>query len=135
MKSFENPGLKKAFLWLFLLLAIAGTFVLTKKIGREGLNAAGAYLSGGSMHKVFLSQSLAKPETITARRGDEIVFIILDDSIHNIAEERTEERRGARLSSGDLHAGESYSLSFGTAGTYSFYDRMNPEIHVTIVVK
>lgn len=135
MQPIENRGFKKAFLWVFLILAVAGTFVLTKKISREGLNTAGAYLSGNPMHKIFLSQNKAEPETVTVRRGDQIAFIILDDSIHHVAEERTEERRGARLSSGDLRAGESYTLSFGASGTYYFYDRMNPEIHVTIVVR
>jgi plastocyanin len=81
-----------------------------------------------------LSAGRAEPIEIEAEIGNEIVFIVLDESRHNIAEERTN-KHDARLESGEFGSGESYSLSFSSSGMYSFYDRMNTDIHVVINVK
>jgi plastocyanin len=60
--------------------------------------------------------------------------MVKDKSRHNIAEQR-QERRDARLESGEIGKDESYSLVFQTTGTYYFYDRMNQDIQATIVIK
>jgi plastocyanin len=133
--SMENNrrALKIAAVWIILLLALAGTFALSKKLGGEGGNIASVFSSGGRIHQISLYEERAEPVLIDARPGDEILFKVMDESLHNIAEERSS-KRDARLESGEFGAGESYSLSFSGPGTFSFYDRMNLDIHVMITV-
>ncbi len=125
---------KMVLIWFFLLLALAGTFALTKRLGREGDNTASVFFGGGTIHKILLFEDRAEPISVTARPGDEIVFMVLDESRHTIAEERSS-KRDARLESGEFGTGESYTLSFFGPGTYSFYDRMNLDIRVMITIK
>lgn len=134
MEFFRRRNMKVVFLWIFFLLALAGTFAITKKLGQEGENIASVFLGRGAMHKFFLSEGKAEPASITASPGDEIVFMVLDDSLHNMAEERSS-KRDARLESGEFGVGESYVLSFSSPGMYSFYDRMNTDIHVVVVIE
>lgn len=134
MEFMRKREVKIAMVWMIILLALAGTFALTKKLGQEGENMASVFLGRGAVHKFFLSEGKTEPVSITARPGDEIVFMVLDDSLHNMAEERSS-KRDARLESGEFGAGESYVLSFSEPGMYSFYDRMNTDIHVVIVIE
>lgn len=130
----HKKNLQMISVWVFLLLAVAGTFMLTKKLGESGENAASVFFGGASMRKIYLYQERAEPTSITAETGDEIVFMVLDESKHNIAQERSS-KRGVRLESGEFGAGESYSLSFAEPGLYSFYDRMNLDIRISITVR
>ncbi len=123
----------KFFVWILFILAIIGTFALTNKLKQSGENLASVFSGGGSIHKIFLFEDRAEPLSVTVRPGDEVLFMVIDDSRHTIAEERSS-KRGVRLESGEFGAGESYSLSFSGPGTYSFYDRMNLDIRVTITV-
>ncbi len=134
MKFLQRQNSKIAIVWLLLIFAVAGTFALTKKLEQSGENLASVFYGGGSIHKIFLFEDRAEPVSVSARPGDEIVFMVIDDSRHTIAEERSS-KRDARLESGEFGAGESYSLSFSSPGTYSFYDRMNLDIHVMITIK
>ncbi|HEY4500211.1 MAG TPA: hypothetical protein VJH25_00270 [Candidatus Paceibacterota bacterium] len=134
MEFLHRQNTKTAVVWVFLVLALVGTFVLTKKLGQEGENMASVFLGRGVIHKILLFEDRAEPVSVTARPGDEVVFMVLDDSRHTIAEERSS-KRDARLESGEFGAGESYILSFSNPGMYSFYDRMNTDIHVTIIIE
>jgi len=125
---------KTALVWIFLLLATTGTFVLTKQLGREWGDTASVFLSGGKTHEIQIYSDRAVPVSITANPGDEIIFKIMDNGFHNIAEERSP-KRGVRLESGELSEGDSYILSFSKSGMYSFYDRMNVDINLIINIK
>jgi len=134
----ESSTIKVLSLWMLLIAACVGTYFLSNKIelgANAAANAAAAFLSGGgARHELVLSSGKIEPASVTARAGDEIVFTIKDGSRHNIAEERNQ-RREARLESGEIGKGESYSLVFQTAGTFYFYDRLNQDIRATIVVR
>ncbi len=131
----EMPHAFKVFLlWVLLVAASVGTYFLSNKI-ESGANAAAVFLTGsGARHEFILTAGKIEPESLVARPGDEITFTIKDRSYHNIAEERSQ-RREARLESGELGKGESYSLVFQNTGTYYFYDRMNQDIRASIVVR
>ncbi|MDO8579310.1 MAG: hypothetical protein Q7R72_00355 [bacterium] len=134
MEFLHGQSVKTTIVWIFFILALVGTFVLTKKLGQEGENMASVFLGRGAIHKILLFEDKAEPISVTARPGDEVVFMVLDDSRHTIAEERSS-KRDARLESGEFGAGDSYTLSFSNPGMYSFYDRMNSDIHVTIIIE
>ncbi|MBX4209156.1 hypothetical protein KW799_00440 [Candidatus Parcubacteria bacterium] len=125
----------KTLLYISLLAAASiGTYLLSHRIESGISSAASVFLSRGSSHQISVFADKAEPAAVTARIGDEIVFMVKDDSRHNIAEERTQ-RREARLESGEIGKDESYSLVFQSSGAFSFYDRLNQDIHVAITIR
>ena len=114
-------------------LASVGTYMLSHKIELRG-NAAAAFLSSGQNKEIALYEDRAEPASVTLNQGDEIAFVVKDQSFHDMAEERTE-RHDARLESGQIGKDESYSLVFNKAGSYSFYDRMHQDIRVDITIR
>ncbi len=120
--------------WILFILAIVGTYVLSKNIEMTGGNSASVFMITGRVHEVSLYKERVEPTEVRVRTGDEILFLIKDESRHNIAEDRSR-RNDARLESGEFSGAESYSLIFQTKGSMSFYDRMNQDIRITVVVE
>ncbi|MBI5133952.1 MAG: hypothetical protein HZA81_01000 [Candidatus Taylorbacteria bacterium] len=120
--------------WALMLLAAFGTYVLTRDLEDRGGNAASVFLSADGVHEVYLFRDRAEPVALVVQRGEEVVFVVQDEGFHNMAQER-ESRGDARLESGEFGMGESYSLVFSNRGEYSFYDRLNQDIRVTITVR
>lgn len=120
--------------WTLVVLASMGTFVLTRDIEDRADGLAAVYLGMRGFHEISLYQSGADPVSVTVRKGDEVVFVVRDQSYHNIAHERRE-RGDARIESGELQEGDSYSIAFPASGEYSFYDRLNLDTRITVYVK
>jgi len=111
-----------------------GTILLSHRLETSSDNAAAVFFGMGSTREISLYEDRAEPVSVTAGVGDEITFVIRDQSIHNIAEER-QSKGDARLQSGEIGPGDSYSVSFAKPGTFYLYDRMNLDIRVTINVE
>jgi plastocyanin len=133
-KPFASRKFAVALVWLLLVSAIGGTYLLSRDLEERAGNAAAVYLGTGRIHEINLYHDRAEPVSISIRAGDELLFVARDDARHNIAEERSR-RNDARLESGEFGPGESYSLVFQTKGTMDFYDRQNQDIHVTVVIE
>jgi plastocyanin len=121
-------------IWSAFALSVVGTFLLSQNIEIRGMNYAAVFLSGSSSQEISLYANKVEPATIEAFPGEEVVFVVKDDSKHDMAEERNR-RKEARLESGELGQGDKYSLVFEGAGSFSFYDRLNQDIHVTVTVR
>ncbi len=120
--------------WVLLGLALVGTYTLSHELEDSYGNSAAVFFGMGSAHEIALYEDRIEPNVIDARIGDEINFVIRDQSIHNIAEER-QGRGSPRLQSGEIGPGDTYSISFAKEGTVYFYDRMNLDLRVTINVR
>lgn len=130
----RSHKIKLATLWTLFALASLGTYVLAHNIESQSWDAAAVFLSGAASHEIGLSAEGADPTSIIARKGDEIAFVVRDASTHDIAEERSQ-RKEARLDSGEIGKGDSYSLVFKNSGVFYFYDRLHQDLHITITVK
>jgi hypothetical protein len=131
---FHSRAFKLTLSWTLFGCAILGTALLSRSINLRSLNMASVGLISGRVHEVWLYSDRAEPQSIGAWVGDQIDFIVKDKSTHNMAEERSR-KSDARLESGEFRQGESYSLIFSTPGEFSLYDRMNQDIHVSIMIK
>lgn len=125
--------MKVLILWLLIIAASVGTYALSHKL-ELGANAAAVFFATGERHELALYADRVEPSQILVRKGEEVVFVVKGDRAHDISEERSQ-RREARLDSGEIGKGESYSLIFAGAGTFYFYDRMNQDIRATITVR
>ncbi|HVU06857.1 MAG TPA: hypothetical protein VHE10_03680 [Candidatus Paceibacterota bacterium] len=132
--SFASRGFKLALLWILFALVSLATYALSHRIGSDALNAAAAFLAGGHNAEIALYADRAEPSSIEVRQGEQVVFVVKDDSRHDMAEDRSQ-RREARLASGEIRKGESYALVFRQSGSLSFYDRLNQDIRVTVTVR
>ena len=119
--------------WILIGLAALGAFLLSRNIESKA-NLAAVFMGASPLHEVYLYGNKAVPASIEVRPGEEVVFVVMDESRHNMAEER-KKKSDARLESGEFGTGESYSLSFQGKGTFSFYDRLNQDIRVDIVIR
>ena len=130
----KSHTIKIISLWSLFAFALFGVFALSHDLTSKTWNAAAVFLSSGVSHEISLYKDSVSPTEITANVGEEILFVVKDDSFHDIAEERTQ-KQFPRLESGEIQGGESYSLVFQDKGTYSFYDRMHQDLHVTITIE
>lgn len=120
--------------WALLVSAAIGTYMLTRGLEGRGDQTASVYSSLSGSKEISLYRDRAEPSAMSASLGEEIAFVVKDESLHNMAQER-ESRGDARLESGEFGKDESYSLVFSRKGSYSFYDRLNQDIRVTITVR
>lgn len=134
MPFFRSRRFYLAVLWSLFAAASIGTYLLARNLENGSGNQASAFFGDSRTHEIELYADRAVPLKVIADIGDEILFIVKDDSYHNMAEERT--RRGdARLESGELREGESYSLVFQNKSSITFYDRLNSDIRVDIEIR
>lgn len=130
----RSRRLHLAILWSLFAAASVGTYLLASNLENGPSGQASAFFGNSRTHEIGLYSGKAVPAKITAEIGDEIIFIVKDESYHNMAEERT--RRGdARLESGELREGESYSLVFQKKSSITFYDRLDADIRVDIEIR
>jgi plastocyanin len=126
----------KAIMWGLVALAGAGTYLLSGSLESRDFNLASVIdsLQEAKSYEIVLYDDRAEPAVLEARAGDDISFVVRGGGTHNLAEERSD-LRDARLQSGEFGPGESYTLVFSGKGEFSFYDRQNPDIQVTIRIK
>ncbi len=130
---YRSRNFNLALLWVLFIAASAGTFILSRNLESGRGNQASAFFGNTRTHEVSLYQGRVEPTELSVRVGDEVLFIVKDDSLHNMVEERT--RRGdARLQSGEFGRGESYSLIFQTKSEITFYDRLDSDIRIDITI-
>jgi plastocyanin len=130
----NSGAFKISILWALFAVAASGTYLLSERIQSGGSSAAAVFFASGSSREIDLYAGKADPSAVEVRPGDQVVFVVKDDSRHDIAEERTG-RRDARLESGEIGKDESYSLVFDGPGAFSFYDRLDQDIRVAVAVK
>ncbi|MEN9622184.1 MAG: hypothetical protein RLZZ67_618 [Candidatus Parcubacteria bacterium] len=123
-----------ALLWILFICAGVGTYKLSRTIELNGNSTASVFMSNGTQHEIALYSDKVVPTEVRVRVGEEVVFVTKDSSRHNIAEERTR-KTDARLESGEFGERESYSLVFQNKGTMSFYDRLNQDLRITVVIE
>lgn len=131
--SFFSKHIKTLF-WIVFIIIMFMTWYFSKSIEMRGNNSASVFTASGIVHEISLYKDKVEPTTLNVRVGEEVLFVVKDSSKHNIAEER-KRKTDARLESGEFSGEESYSLVFQNKGTMSFYDRMNQDIRVTIVIE
>ncbi len=121
-------------LWILFAAACLGTYLLSHRIQLAGNNMAAVFLARGSSYEVNLYAAKADPIAVTINPGDQVNFVVKDDSHHDISQERTDSL-DARLESGEIGKDESYSVVFKDPGTFSFYDRLNQDIRIAVTIR
>lgn len=126
----------KAAVWILIACAGMGTYFLSDSIESRDFDLASVMssLQQAKSLEIALYDDYAEPTVLEARAGDDISFVVKGKATHNLAEERSD-LRDARLQSGEFGPGDSYTLVFSGEGEFSFYDRQNPDIQVTIRIK
>lgn len=131
---FKSRNFNLGLLWFLFAAATLGTYLLSKNLGDGSRNQAAAFFGNSSTVEISLFSDRAEPSSVIVGVGDEVLFLVKDESFHNMVEERTK-RGDARLESGEIRSGESYSLIFQEKTSISFYDRLNPDIKVSVKVE
>jgi plastocyanin len=134
MPFFRSRRFNLAILWFLFAAASVGTYILARNLESGPGNHASAFFGNSRTHEIELYRDRVVPTKITAGVGDEVIFIVKDDSYHNMAEERRV-RGDARLESGEFGKDESYSLVFQSESSITFYDRLNSDIRVDIEIR
>jgi plastocyanin len=80
-------------------------------------------------HTVVIADMKFSPESLTAKRGDTIVWINKDYFPHNA---RAEDRS---FESPDLGTGESWRYIVTKAGTFSYVCTLHPTMKATVTIK
>jgi len=112
-----------------LLVVILGLVMLS-----HHKPSAVAY-SGG---QVSVNADSFFPKTISIKAGQQVTWTNYDSAPHWIASDPFPKDDGfaALNSGGALTHGDSYSLSFSKAGTYTYHDNLNPfKLQGTVVVR
>ncbi len=112
-------------------------------------NATAATCKGNC---VYLKADGASPDIVTITAGSFVEFVAADGKSHNIAAvehdrddnaEHTEEAGHADKTgghndlgykSGEFAADEAWRVQFKKDGTYTFADKLNPKVHVNVIV-
>ena len=81
--------------------------------------------------QVVIDQHMFMPASLTIHPGDKVTWINKDTDPHTV----TSDDHGKTFHSDALDTGQSYSLTFSTAGTFGYYCAVHPYMQGTIVVK
>jgi len=85
---------------------------------------------------VSLLGKTASPDIITIKTGSYIRFNSADGGKHNIALEHAavQHEDDHELESGDFEKDEAWRVQFKQDGTYTFRDKYNPDLKVSVIV-
>lgn len=85
---------------------------------------------------IALSKDQTEPQVITVTVGSFVQFNSADGNKHNVAlvHSGVQHEDEERYESGDFTADEAWKVQFKKDGTYTFADRYNKDIEVSVVV-
>jgi len=111
-------------------LVVGGGLMLTVVTGCSSSGSGGAGSGPVSPNTVIIKNFAFAPQSMSVATGTKVTFIN-DDTVTHTA---TGTGTSALINSGDLAKGQSYSVTFTKAGTYSYICSIHPDMTGTIVV-
>ncbi len=90
---------------------------------------SGAMASGPVTHSVDISGFSYTPSSLTVNAGDTVVWTNHDTVGHTVTSDQ-----GTELHSGVMAAGQAYSHTFDTPGTYTYHCTIHPYMKGTVTV-
>ncbi len=82
-----------------------------------------------NQNEVSISDMTFSPDKITVKKGTKVTWTNNDDTTHTVTSDS-----GKTLDSGSLDRGESYTVSFDTAGTYPYHCSFHSSMTGTVTV-
>jgi len=92
--------------------------------------AAPAAASTGTTKSVAIMNYAFSPATLTVNVGDTVVWTNMDTAPHTV----TVSSGPVKFSSGNLSKGQTFSYTFTSAGTYSYYCAVHPDMVAKVIV-
>ncbi len=84
-------------------------------------------LPDGAGTNIEIRNFAYSPQELTIKEGDTVTWINVDSVAHTVS--------GNLFESGNLDKGDSYSHTFGTAGTYDYICSYHPRMRGRIIVE
>lgn len=116
------------------IVASAVAFGVTYTVGHQ------RHSQGLRAVHVGLKNDTADPSVVSVKIGQYVQFDSRDGQSHSLTQGTTaaagavaHHAANGNASSGVFKANEAWQAQFKKAGTYSFYDELNPKIQVTVV--
>jgi plastocyanin len=96
------------------------------------VTAIGAYVAPvlAATRTVDIHDNAYGPQSITVNRGDTVSWTNHDSVKHTVTS-----NDGGPLDSGNFGEGQAYAYTFGTAGTYSYYCEVHPNMRGSVAVQ
>ncbi len=111
---------------LSLALLAAPALLATPLIGAR---AAVSHVQPHATVQVAIQNFAFSPRTLTIAPGTTVVWTQQDSAPHTVTSDT-----GAWTASADLHAGQTFSHTFTTAGTFAYHCAVHPNMTATITV-
>lgn len=132
---------------VILVFIVVGTFVAVKavkKVTRSTAPATEITTSPAASPSAATVQNMVtilvsgfSPQTITIKAGDSITWINSDSANHTVNSDPHPVHSLYPILNqvSMIQAGEKKSLTFTTAGQYTYHDHLNPQLTGTVIVK
>jgi plastocyanin len=91
---------------------------------------SGSADTNATTNAIAIKNFTFSPKTVTVPRGTAVTWTNKDDVTHTVTGTGS-----AGLMSGDLRGGKTYTMTFNTAGTFSYMCSIHQYMHGTIVVR
>ena len=108
----------------------AATSTTSSSHAMPGRAASGTKAASGTTKTVMIMNYAYSPATLTINVGDTVTWTNMDTAPHTV----TVTSGPVKFNSGNLSKGESFSYTFTTAGTYSYYCAVHPDMVAKVVV-
>ena len=95
----------------------------------SGSTATTASATGGSEVQVIMTNRSYDPETLTIKVGDTVTWVNEDAPQHDVVADNGE------FKSDLFDKGQSFSFTFGKAGTYPYHCSIHPGMTGTVIVQ
>jgi len=86
--------------------------------------------TGASTFSVNINNFAFSPSSLTIKQGDTVVWTNSDTPTHTITSDI-----GSELASNEIAAGQTFSHTFNTAGTFSYHCSIHSSMKATIIVQ
>jgi plastocyanin len=114
-----------------MLLAGATLSAALAGCGSSSAGSSGVQATGSNGPTVTIQGFAFHPSTLTVSPGTKVTFIN-EDSVQHTA---TGSAGSSFIASGTLNKGQSYTVTFTKAGTYSYICTIHPNMHGEVIVK
>ena len=93
--------------------------------------AAPAVVAKAQTVNVAISGFAFKPDTLTIKKGDTVVWTQMDNAPHTVSVSKGPEM----ITSGSMSKGDTFDYTFTKSGTYEYHCSIHPNMKATIVVE
>ncbi len=137
MKNIKSSKLFVCLFVMVLAISFSGLYLYSARGTSKDIKSSNSQATECKVKAcVSLKDDTAQPAVVTVEAGSYVQFNNADSKVHNLSlvHSGVQHEDESRYESGDFAANEAWKVQFKQDGSFTFHDKYNDKIQVSVVV-